>query len=388
MAAMQRSCVFPLLLVLSLGFTIITYISTNTPWMKYTYNYGTYSHTRAQETQPRQIQKVIYSATFSWYNYDKLTFSHCEFSNCIAKSIYVGNIMEADIVILEAGMITKAEYVPKLPVQTRKKQFWLLSTPESQAGPYWRWKSSQVDNIFNGTMNFRQDSTVLWQWGYYQPLAKDISHPISQYDYSAGKTRAAFAYVSNCNSHNYDRLQIMKKLQKYIRVDIFGKCTNTQPCPKRMDYECEKETHKKYKFFLSFENSLCEDYITEKFWGRLASPSHYIPVAIGGTSMDQYTRIAPADSFLHAYNFSSVDDLGSYLKFLDQNNTAYNRYHKWRSYYTISFPNYNITACKLCALANNMPVQPAYTNLSSWWNNKNMCLQDGVRWRSNYLSRT
>jgi hypothetical protein len=47
---------------------------------------------------------------------------------------------------------------------------------------------------------------------------------------------------------------------------------------------------KPYKFYLSFENTLCMDYITEKFFYVFASNDGPIPVALGGLSTADYQR--------------------------------------------------------------------------------------------------
>ncbi|KAF6035925.1 hypothetical protein EB796_005765 [Bugula neritina] len=142
-----------------------------------------------------------------------------------------------------------------------------------------------------------------------------------------------------------------------------------------MNYTCEKVLHSKYRFYLSFENSLCKDYITEKFWARLASDSHLLPVAIGGLSQQEYDDVAPPNSYIHAYNFTSLDHLGRYLKMLMTNDTAYNRYHEWRASYRVetSGSMYKETACKLCQLAHTGTKIPAQNNLDSWYSPRTTC---------------
>jgi len=86
-------------------------------------------------------------------------------------------------------------------------------------------------------------------------------------DYTQGKSELVAWIVSNCRSKL--RLSFVRELKKYIRVDVFGRYSSIfgQPrsCPKSNTTDCLK----KYKFYLAFENALCEDYITEKYWRHL-----------------------------------------------------------------------------------------------------------------------
>jgi len=64
-----------------------------------------------------------------------------------------------------------------------------------------------------------------------------------------------------------------------------------------------------YKFYLSFENSVCEDYVTEKYYNVMRY--NLIPVTYNGANMSAY---GPPHSSINALDFSSTADLVEYLK--------------------------------------------------------------------------
>ena len=74
----------------------------------------------------------------------------------------------------------------------------------------------------------------------------------------------------------------IKNLGKYIKVDIYGgcgmKCLEYDRITKQKD-DCKKIIAKEYLFYLAFENSICKDYITEKFFIILRY--NIIPVVMG-----------------------------------------------------------------------------------------------------------
>ena len=61
------------------------------------------------------------------------------------------------------------------------------------------------------------------------------------------------------------RDKYVKKLLKYIKVDVYGDCSGNFG----QDNQCQASSNcndifSTFKFYLAFENSVCTDYITEK----------------------------------------------------------------------------------------------------------------------------
>ena len=66
-----------------------------------------------------------------------------------------------------------------------------------------------------------------------------------------------------------------------------------------------------FQFYLALENSLCADYVTEKFWKVLNY--NVIPVVLNGANM---TNIAPRHSYIDIKDFKSFS--GTSQKCSDQ----------------------------------------------------------------------
>ena len=84
----------------------------------------------------------------------------------------------------------------------------------------------------------------------------------------------------------------------------------------------------RYKYYLSFENSVCLGYVSEKV--RKAYIAHSVPIVLGGAD---YDSILPPHSYINAMEFGSPKDLAEYLKYLDQNEEKYLEYFWWRKHY-------------------------------------------------------
>ena len=143
-------------------------------------------------------------------------------------------------------------------------------------------------------------------------------------------------------------------------------------CSKSDEAGCMKMLETKYKFYLSFENSFCEDYVTEKFYKVLNY--NMIPIVLGGGN---YTKMAPKKSYIDAKDFKSIAHLAEYIKYLDKNDTAYAEYFEWKSYFQVLEEN-GQAFCQLCA-ALNEPEQESksYTDLYQWWRTQARCIKKG-----------
>ncbi|CAH8625279.1 unnamed protein product [Schistosoma guineensis] len=212
---------------------------------------------------------------------------------------------------------------------------------------------------------------------YHGPKTR---YPLPSRNFAAGKSKKVAWFVSNCAAKS-PRLQYAEELSKYISVDIYGKC-GTKVCSRNLIndpslLDCFKLIRQNYKFYLSFENSLCSWYITEKLY-KNALKNDLLPIVMGA-SIEEYERVAPPYSFIHVDQFESPAKLADYLKYLDKNDTAYNEYFAWHGHGIIhdwdSQPQ-----CAMCLLAHTCHSFGPYwvPRVARWWNDG--CNGRKLRW--------
>ena len=100
---------------------------------------------------------------------------------------------------------------------------------------------------------------------------------------------------------------IPPSLSRHLGVDVYGKGSCSDPgmaCERSKDDKCLRMLSTSYKFYLSFENSLCADYITEKFFKVLEY--NVIPVVINGVNM---TKFAPPNSYIDLKDFKNKEGI-------------------------------------------------------------------------------
>ena len=250
-------------------------------------------------------------------------------------------------------------------------QRWIFFTMES---PQIMWRSDNYVNwksLFNWTITYSLDSDVVAPYSVLQKR----ENPLSDHrDYPAimkAKPKTAAWMVSKCGSPS-GRDQYVKEMIKHgINVDIYGRCGKLK-CPRSNRHHCMEDINKTYKFYLAFENSLCVDYVTEKFFKVL--PYDVIPIVRGGAN---YTKLIPHKWYINTADFASVKDLAKYLKYLDKNPREYSKYFEGKNKYIFRF-NIGIFEnnvwCDLCEkLRNPKEPQKYYSNIGAWWNAKTYC---------------
>lgn len=128
-----------------------------------------------------------------------------------------------------------------------------------------------------------------------------------------------------------------------------------------------------YKFYISFESSLCKDYVTDKFLDAF----RYNVVPIVMDAHQHHKNFAPPHSYINALDFPSVHHLANYLIQLDQNDTLYNQYFDWKSHYEVYLDvEFKRGMCNLCSAlhqAAHFERPQVYENLNDWWSKRSRC---------------
>ena len=205
-------------------------------------------------------------------------------------------------------------------------QIWIFVDLESPAQNHNRVGDvygTKYDNFYNWSISYRRDSDLPLLHGWLIPLLSNESRSIAipTVD-SIMEKKLVAAMITNCNASS-GRHRYIAEFQKFAPLDLYGGCGKLS-CSYRMN--CYEVLGKKYKFWLAFENAICKDYITEKFFEALRYGM--VPVVNGyGLS---YHEIAPKGSYIHIQNFPSPKHLANYLHHLHTHPQEYLRYFSWR----------------------------------------------------------
>lgn len=171
---------------------------------------------------------------------------------------------------------------------------WVLLAGESQYLNAYR--PSDWDGLFNYSSTFLHESHVSGQvWGFSQPFTKRTAATTRNFakerreKHKEAATANALWFVSNCQpggefQPKSARVPYGLALSQFINISAY---TRKNACLKPLASIIKKQSLNDqprvddFLFYLSFENNVCRDYITEKLWKVLAMDTFTIPVVLG-----------------------------------------------------------------------------------------------------------
>jgi alpha-1,3-fucosyltransferase 10 len=144
-------------------------------------------------------------------------------------------------------------------------------------------------------------------------------------------------------------------LMRRVKVDSYGNMLHNGDLPKPdKGWETMRHVAERYKFVLVLENSIAEDYVSEKLFSALISGS--VPVYRGAPNVAVF---APADHcFINAADFAGPVELAVYLNWLNERDGADQEYLAWK--HTGLSPTFQdlvalVRGRPLCRLCEHLP---------------------------------
>lgn len=216
-----------------------------------------------------------------------------------------------------------------LPLPRQPHHLWALLHEESPKNN-WVFATEKGISLFNITSTVSRYSDYPLHLHYLHTLPR-LLQPIRTPVHLKSKGLGLVMFMqSTCNPPS-DRDSYVRELMKYITVDSYGKCLHNKDLP--ADYlndpltfgtEAVLDIVGQYKFVLSFENALCHDYFTEKFWRPLYAGS--VPIVRGSPTIRDWDPSGTHPSMILADDFDSPKALAEFLLELDKNPVEYGKY--------------------------------------------------------------
>lgn len=228
-----------------------------------------------------------------------------------------------------------------LPLPRRPHHLWALLHEESPKNN-WVFATPAGISLFNVTSTVSHYSDYPLHLHFLHTLKHLLQPPRTPTHLKSKGDHALVIYLqSTCNPPS-DRDSYVEELMKHISVDCLGRCLHNKDLPEHLHNPLTFGTEEvldivsKYKFALSFENALCHDYFTEKFWRPLYAGT--VPVVRGSPTIRDWDpsgakgggKGGTHPSIIVADDFAGPKALAEFLKELDKNDTEYEQYLKYK----------------------------------------------------------
>ncbi|XP_041370588.1 alpha-(1,3)-fucosyltransferase C-like [Gigantopelta aegis] len=262
------------------------------------------------------------------------------------------NLESADAVLFHVDAMFNSLMEITWPRRRSPDQVWVLQNME--APPQIPLDMERLGGLFNWTAWYRFDSDIPVAYGGYKKWSDNSSH-----DFASERPKLAAWLSSNCYDY-VRRMLIIREVKKHLPLETYGQCGDNQ-CQASV---CSDKLSR-YKFYFAIENSICQDYVTEKFWEALRRKQ--VPVVMGGA---RYKELAPPHSYVDITDFKDIKILTNFLINLSKDDKEYNKYLEWTKLYKIYGweETWRMFWCDLCeALHDKSRPAQVYEDLNGWF---------------------
>ncbi len=219
-------------------------------------------------------------------------------------------------------------HVPELRFYDRPKkqpgQLWVAWSIESDVN-YPRLRDPAFMARFDLTMTYRRDADVLWGYVPYYASADNLERALALPPRPKDAERPVAMLISSRTDRS-GRRAYARELAHYVPVDSYGRFMQNRRLP-RDDWRPTKlEVIARYPFTIAFENSIAEDYVTEKFYDPLVAGS--VPIYLGAPNVADF---APGERcYLDVRDYRDPRALAEHLHALLADRVAYDELLAWK----------------------------------------------------------
>lgn len=204
---------------------------------------------------------------------------------------------------------------PEIAERYHNTQLLAVLMTEAEGGEYGLQQLHNADI----RVDHHPSSEVVWSEACGLPVKKWETEPAA----NATQRSGIAMFTSNCAAKW--RSQYFSELMKHVDIDSYGHCLHNVDIPASHHSRRGSsfiEIGSKYRMVITFENTIEDDYITEKI-GQ-AYKSGAIPVYWGPPQI--YSWVPGNHTFIDASTFEGPEDLAKYLKRVNEEDELF-QYH-------------------------------------------------------------
>ncbi len=276
---------------------------------------------------PRDLKKhelLVLAWTDHYFGNDYLDDKHIENLNgpdiTVSFTSNRARLNEADAVWFHAPTITD---LPR-----HKEHPWILMSMESDANCQ-ALKIPAFTRRFDIHMTYRLDADVPCIYPNRHQYGTFLEPPPRRSGPSAG---ALAAYIASHPVAHRD--EYAAELMRHVQIDSLGKCLRNAEIDGFVKggwadggWHSILDILPRYKFYLAFENSMAQDYVTERVFHALSCG--VVPIYLGASNVREF--MPHDDAIIDAADFTSAQELADYLLYLDADDEAYAKHLNWKT---------------------------------------------------------